>query len=66
MMAFRGQASWAMLEVGFATSLFCFINYLVLVTLVAGRAQCSIMSNVFQCILMLSSQLPLPLTNTEL
>jgi len=31
-----------MLEVGFATSLFCFVNYLVLVTLVAGKPQQSI------------------------
>jgi len=30
-------------------------------TLVAGRAQCSNVSNVCQCILLLSSQLPLPL-----
>jgi hypothetical protein len=49
-----------MLEIGSTTSLHLFH----LVTLVAGRAQCSNMSNVFQCILLLSSQLPLPLKHS--
>ncbi len=34
-----------MLEIGFATSLFCFINYLVLITLVAGKPQQSNVEN---------------------
>ena len=37
--AFRKLEEREMLEVGFATSLFCFVNYLVLITLVAGKPQ---------------------------